>query len=207
MLREHPGDIRVLAATHEKLGELVAQGKFRQDLLGRLGLLPVRVPALRERREDLGLLVRALLRPASAGLERIRFDPDALRLVLRYSWPLNVRELRHALLAAVDLAGGGKGEPVLIGPHHLPQAVRDLRPIAPATPPDGPGAPLRPARRIKRSLTGAESELRERIVELLHRGGGNVTAVALEMGKGRNQIQRWIARFEIDLAAVRSGKR
>jgi transcriptional regulator with PAS, ATPase and Fis domain len=193
--KEDVVDVRVIAATHRNLEQLVAQGKFRHDLMARLGLLPIRIPALRERREDLGLLIRAIVRTSAAGLARVRFTPDALRLVLQYSWPLNVRELRHALLAAVDLARAEGGEAVTIAPRLLPVAVRELRP-SPASQPDaGPGA-----------LTDAQRETRDRLVELLRRLNGNVTAVAREMGKARMQIQRWIVRYGIDVRALRSRK-
>jgi sigma-54 dependent transcriptional regulator, acetoin dehydrogenase operon transcriptional activator AcoR len=155
---------------------------------------------LRERREDLGLLIRAVLRMGPTPLERIRFDLDALRLVLSYPWPLNVRELRRALLTAVDLAGVGDGEIVTICPHHLPQPVREPR--ANATP-DRVSAERAPrARPVKLDLTAAERALRDSIIDHLRRTQGNVAAVARQMGKGRTQIQRWIARYGIDVEAV-----
>src|SRR5262249_54035969 len=91
--REIPVDVLVIAATHQGLRGMVANGRFREDLLARLGLLPLPVPALRERREDLGLLIRRVLLELPDGLEKIRFEMDALRLLLLHSWPLNVREL------------------------------------------------------------------------------------------------------------------
>jgi transcriptional regulator with GAF, ATPase, and Fis domain len=199
-------DVRVIAATHRDLDDLVAQGRFRQDLLARLGLLRLRIPSLRERGEDLGLLIRAVLRTGPTPLERIRFDLDALRLVLCYRWPLNVRELRGALLAAVDLAAVGDGEIVTVRPHHLPQPVRELR----AGPTSDRGSDERerrsPAPPRKPDLTGAERELRDTIVDHLRRTHGNVAEVARLMGKGRTQIQRWIARYGIDVEAVRRTK-
>ncbi len=193
--REVPVDVRVVAATNRKLEDLAAEGKFRQDLLARLGLLSLRVPALRERREDLGLLIRAVLRAGATAPEQVTFDLDALRLVFRYSWPLNVRELKRALLAAVDLAGIEEGQAVRICPHHLPQAVQELRA-------DAPPAVAR-ARGPKPDLTDAERDLRDRVIDQLRRANGNVSDVARAMGKGRTQIQRWIARFGIDVDALR----
>ena len=198
--KELPVEVRVIAATHRDLQSLVAEGKFRQDLLGRLGLVSLQVPALRERTEDLGLLVRAVLRQAPVPLERIRFDLDALRLVLRYSWPLNVRELRSALLAAVDLTGVGDDAVATIRPHHLPESVRELRK-------DGPtgSVPGEPAGG-RTDLTAAERELRDSIVDHLRRTNGNVAEVARQMRKGRTQIQRWIARYGIDVQSARRPK-
>ncbi|HWE25005.1 MAG TPA: sigma 54-interacting transcriptional regulator [Myxococcales bacterium] len=194
--REVPVDVRVVAATNRNLEELVEQGKFRPDLLARLGLLSVRVPSLRERREDLGLLIRAILQTGNIPLDRIVFELDALRLVLRHSWPLNVRELRRALLAAVDLAGPDEEGVVRIRPDHLPQAVRDgARRVRDGAAPEPDRPPL--------DLTDTERTLRDTIVEHLRRAKGNVSDVAREMGKGRTQIQRWIARFRIDVEALR----
>jgi transcriptional regulator with PAS, ATPase and Fis domain len=202
--KEIPVDVRVIAASNRDLDVLVAQGTFRHDLHARLGLLSLRVPALRDRKEDLGLLIRAVLRPGHVPLERIRFDRDALRLVLRYSWPLNVRELRRALLAAIDLATPGEDGEVTIQAHHLPPAVRELREGL-ASPAEAPLAQAR-HRRPKSALTQAELELRDSIVDHLRRANGNVAAVARQMRKGRTQIHRWIARYGIDLDAVRRTK-
>src|SRR5439155_18128147 len=175
--REIPVDVRVVAASNRSVEELVAQGKFRQDLLARLGLLSLRVPALRERREDLGLLIRAVLRQSGTPLERVGFDLDALRLLLRYSWPLNVRELRRALLAAVDLAGAEDDEAVRICPHHLPQAIQELRASAPAGSAPGDRAPPARAREPKVDLTDAERDLRDSVIDHLRRANGNVSDV------------------------------
>src|SRR5262249_44196576 len=200
--REIPVDVRVIAATNQSLEGLVAQGRFRQDLLARLGLLSLRVPPLRERREDLGLLVRAVLRAGATALEQVAFDLEALRLVLRYSWPLNVRELRRALLAAVDLAITEEGKAVLICPHHLPQAVRELREGVVS----GQQAPSGRAREAKVELSDAERALRDTGVDNLCVAKGNVSEVGRTMGTGRTQIQRWIARFGIDVDALRRSK-
>jgi sigma-54 dependent transcriptional regulator, acetoin dehydrogenase operon transcriptional activator AcoR len=203
--KEIPVDVRVVAATHRGLESLVAQGAFREDLLARLGLLCLRVPPLRDRREDLGLLIRGVLRSGHTPLERIRFELDALRLVLRYPWPLNVRELRRALLAAVDLAAADAGESVTICPHHLPPAVREPRQAPPGQAAAGERAPAR-APPSDAELSTAERQLRDEIVGHLRKANGNVAEVARLMQKGRTQIQRWIARFAIDVAAVRRMK-
>src|SRR4051812_33713187 len=118
--REIPVDLHVIAATHRDLDALVAQGKFREDLQARLGLLPVHVPALRERREDLGLLIRSILRGSSGGIAGLSFDPDALRKILLHPWPLNIRELQRVLLAAATLARfETDGAAEVIELHHL----------------------------------------------------------------------------------------
>lgn len=173
-------DVQVIAATHRDLRALVDEGRFREDLLARLGLLPVHIPPLRDRREDLGLLIRRILRELPRGLERIRFELDALRMLLLHPWPLNVRELRRALLSAVDLTGADEGVSVLIGPQHLPAALERRPP--PRTPP---------------ALSEADQELRARLVELLARHRSNVAAVARQLGKPRTQVQRLMARLGV----------
>ena len=149
-------------------------------LLARLGLLPLRVPPLRARREDLGLLVRRIVKELPRGLERVRFELDALRMLLLHPWPLNVRELRRTLLAAIDLAGLDEGAAVLVGPQHLP-ATLERAPAAPAATP----------------LSDEDRELRGRLVTLLARHRGNVAAVAREMGRPRTGVQRLMARLGV----------
>jgi len=186
--REIPVDVLVIAATHHDLRARVAEGKFRADLLGRLGLLPLPIPPLRERREDLGLLIRRILLELPGGLERIQFEVDALRLLLLHPWPLNVRELRRILLAAVDLAREHEEQgSVVVGPQHLPLSKAEVMAVQAAS-----MAP--PAA----ELSTEEKQLRDRLVELLEAHSGNVAAVARELGKPRTHVQRLMARLGVD---------
>lgn len=103
-------DIRVLAATHRDLAALVADGRFRGDLLARVSGLMFNLPPLRERREDLGLLIGMLLKRHFEGrAKQIRFSSEAARALLAHGWPSNIRELEQCLTAAVVLA---RGEPI-----------------------------------------------------------------------------------------------
>ncbi|HKC60813.1 MAG TPA: sigma 54-interacting transcriptional regulator [Myxococcales bacterium] len=173
-------DVRVVAAAQRDLRSLVAAGRFRPDLFARLDAFTVELPPLRERREDLGLLTGALLRRlAPDRCERLRFEPEAARALLRYGWPLNVRELELSLATALALCGDGPIEAV-----HLPEPVRRGQAFA-----AGPGA-----------TAGGR---REELVVLLHQHGGNVAEVARVLGKGRMQIHRWARRYDIDLASFR----
>jgi len=101
-------DVRVIAATHRPLEELIAAGKFRQDLYYRLNVVPFRVPPLRERLEDIKVLARHFLEKLCRenGLPQLRFSPDALRRLMRYQWPGNVRELENVIERAVVLCDG-----------------------------------------------------------------------------------------------------
>jgi hypothetical protein len=90
-------DVRVLAATHRNLGELVRTGKFREDLYYRLQVVPIHVPPLRERREDVPVLARHFLRELTRQGEPPVLAPDALSALSAHSWPGNVRELRNVI--------------------------------------------------------------------------------------------------------------
>jgi len=127
-------DVRVVAATQRDLEALAGQQRFRSDLLARLSGLALHLPPLRERREDLGLIVRALLRrQLGAAAEATTFSCEAARVLFLYRWPLNVREFEKALQAAVLLAGS---EP--IGLRHLPPTIRILASSTQAAPPPSP---------------------------------------------------------------------
>ncbi|MGE0872204.1 MAG: sigma 54-interacting transcriptional regulator [Kofleriaceae bacterium] len=175
-------DLRVVAATHRDLDDMVAEGTFRHDLFARLAGFRVTVPTLHDRRSDLGLLIGALH-------ERIftedhpGFDIDAARLLLRYPWPLNVRELEQALATAQVLAAGEA-----VRSEHLPDSVRTGRP---------PGAP-RPV-----VLNENDQKVRDTVVAALREHQGNVSAVARALDKDRKQIQRWIKRFGLDPGSYR----
>ena len=180
--RAVPIDLRVVAATHRDLDDMVAEQTFRHDLFARLAGFRVTVPPLADRRTDLGLLIGTLharVFPA----EHPGFDIDAARLLLRYPWPLNVRELEQALATAQVLAGGE-----LVRAEHLPDTVRSGRP---------PGAP-RPV-----VLSETDQKVRDQVVAALREHQGNVSAVARALDKDRKQIQRWIKRFGLDPTSYR----
>jgi DNA-binding NtrC family response regulator len=177
-------DLRVVAASHHDLEALVAQERFRADLLARLSGFNLTLPRLRDRREDLGLLIGAVLR--KYGAEEVTFTPEAARALLLYAWPLNVRELEQCLSRALALAREGR-----IGVAHLPPAVRGaLQEVgAPAAPPTPPA--------------GAERSRHDQLVALLREHDGNVTAVARAMRKRRTQVQRWLRALGIDAISFR----
>lgn len=101
-------DVRVIAATNRDLEEEVRQGTFREDLYYRLNVFPIRLPPLRDRREDIPLLAEHFLARVAEEEKASpkRLSPDALRVLMNYSWPGNVRELRHALERAALLSEG-----------------------------------------------------------------------------------------------------
>jgi sigma-54 dependent transcriptional regulator, acetoin dehydrogenase operon transcriptional activator AcoR len=175
--RAQPLDLRVLAATHRDLSQLVQEGKFRHDLLARLDGVTLELPPLRERREDLPLVMALLLHKLAPERRDLRLTPAAAQALLAYRWPLNIRELEQALAGALALSGAGP-----IDGAHLPPAVMG-----------------RPDEEPPRELTPDEARHRDELVALLRQHGGNMSAVARVLGKGRTQIVRWVKRYGIDV--------
>ncbi len=101
-------DVRIIATTNRDLEEAVEKGEFRRDLFYRLSVMPIRIPPLRDRPDDIPLLAHHFAHRAAAGLEReiTAIDPDAIAMLQRYDWPGNVRELQHAVERAVILTSG-----------------------------------------------------------------------------------------------------
>jgi DNA-binding NtrC family response regulator len=175
-------DVRVLSATHRDLEVLAKQGLFRDDVRARLSGYEATLPALLERREDLGVLMRAVL--LKLGRLETTFTLPAARALLLWHWPLNVRELEKTVEAAVALAG--KAPVDLL---HLPVVMRELK-----------GRP-RPA--AAGELDPLDEERRAKLISLLREHHGNISAVARAMGKARMQVQRWLARYALDPQAFR----
>jgi two-component system NtrC family response regulator len=123
-------DVRVIAATNRDLKEEVAAGRFREDLFYRLNVVHIPVPPLRERSDDLPLLVAHFVKKYTseeAGAKELKLAPEALKAIYGYNWPGNVRELENAIERAVILSSGHQ-----IGLDDLPDEVgqKDERPKA-----------------------------------------------------------------------------
>jgi DNA-binding NtrC family response regulator len=166
-------DARILAATNADLRAEVAAGRFREDLLFRLNTIEIRLPPLRERREDIGPLAGIFLtRYALRYRKDLRgFEPGAMRALTEYSWPGNIRELDHAIERAVLLARG----------EQIAQGDLALQPAA------GTGARL-----DELSLEEVERVL---IQKALSRHGGNVTLAANALGLSRSALYRRLQRY------------
>lgn len=125
-----PIDVRVIAATHRDLDKAVLEGKFREDLFYRLNVIPIRMPSLKERREDIPLLISHFLdRFVSADRSNeISFAPLTMDLLLGYDWPGNVRELENVIERLVILRGGNE-----ILPEDLPAKIFRSNPLATQT--------------------------------------------------------------------------
>jgi len=130
-------DVRIISATNRDLEAMVEKGAFRGDLYYRLNVIPIRVPALRERRDDIPLLVRHFVQRHAVKIGRpvLRVSPEALDALTRYYWPGNVRELGNVLERVVALCGNEQ-----IEVEDLPREVREYLPVettSVALPPEG----------------------------------------------------------------------
>jgi two-component system, NtrC family, response regulator HydG len=178
-------DVRVLAATHRDLPELVRQGRFREDLYYRLNVVTLVLPPLRERRQDIPLLIDHFLRELAAGHGRgpVAVDPDAQYRLLGYAWPGNIRELQNVLERSMLLA-----EQDVIGPEHLPPEVRPGA-SSPAAPNSNPIA-VEPS-----PLRSLEEVDREHVLRVLGMTGGNREESARILGISRRTLSRMIQRW------------
>jgi transcriptional regulator with PAS, ATPase and Fis domain len=184
-------DVRIIAATHMPLEDLIERGVFRRDLYARLAGYAFTVPPLRDRRVDLGLLIAALLSADKLGARReVRMESDAARALVRHDWPMNVRELEQCLGAAYVLADDG-----VITTDDLPPAIAGAldAPPEPASLADSPSTatPGAPAARAGRAGR------RALIVALLAEHDGNLSAVARAMRTSRSQVHRLMERYGI----------
>jgi transcriptional regulator with PAS, ATPase and Fis domain len=214
---EIPVDIRIIAATHCDLGSDVAAGRFREDLYYRLAVLEVKIPPLRERRQEIPRLARALIAKLSARLERppVEIDDACLQRLAAYSWPGNVRQMENLLERALVRSRGGvtlTAENLDLPELELPEL--DLSALAlpvPASPgltaPESSGAQLfLPAPPLAGALRNAApapaavplpapaSSLREiekqAISEALAACRGNIRQTAARLGIARNTLYR-----------------
>jgi len=159
---DHPitVDVRIVAATHRSLREEAKAGRFREDLMYRLRVVPIFLPPLRERRQDIGLLLQHFIdRHNVHGPRRIeRIEPDAMRVLLDHRWPGNVRELQNVVEYAFAV---GRGEVLQVD--DLPPEFRE-EPISPAAPVSS--SEEDEAERIGRALTAARGHI-DRAAQML----------------------------------------
>jgi DNA-binding NtrC family response regulator len=174
-------DVRIVCATHRDLKKLIENGGFREDLFARLNEYPLRLPPLRDRKEDIFLLSRTFLeRHKHAHLE---LSYGFMLGLVHYDWPYNVRELEACIKRCCALAV----REAMADYGHTSQERDSVYPTEPVVP-----AHLRSS--LPRGLP-SESELRA----LLERHQGNVAAVGRELGKARMQVHRWMQRYGIEI--------
>ncbi|MBE1237716.1 sigma-54-dependent Fis family transcriptional regulator [Phaeovibrio sulfidiphilus] len=176
-------DVRVVAATSRVLTTEIAEGRFREDLYYRLNVVPIRVPPLRERREDVGPLVRHFMETAarSSGLIPREIGEDALAALQAYDWPGNVRQLRNVVDWLLIMAPGGPQD--VIRTDMLPGEIVGLAPDSLRLDRSGEimTLPLREAR---------EMFERDYLIAQVTRFGGNVSKTAEFVGMERSALHR-----------------
>jgi two-component system, NtrC family, response regulator HydG len=183
-----PVDVRVITATNKDLHRLMAQGRFREDLFYRIGVIPVHLPPLRERREDLALLVKAFI---DRGRRKTRkpitgFSDEALEGLLDHDWPGNVRELINVIEYAFVLCPEGQ-----ISVEHLPA-------------PFGQKAAGQPAVRPSEQSSRAPGE-RQRLVEAITATGGRKTEAARLLGISRVTLWKLLKAHHIQVDKIIRG--
>jgi DNA-binding NtrC family response regulator len=183
-------DVRLISASHRSLPDMVAAGKFRQDLYYRLSTFPIRLPPLRERREDIPLLAAHLLQRVAPGRD-MQLTPDALQRLQGWPFPGNVRELRNVLERACLLADGDTVEDGVLAQALQPEAAPWNQP-APASSIALPGAVP--------SAPGATLQQLERqaLLQALQRHAGNRAQLARELGISERTLYRRLRQLQQD---------
>jgi two-component system, NtrC family, response regulator AtoC len=180
-------DVRIVAATNTDLKRAVATGAFREDLYYRLNVVPIEVPPLRDRIEDVPRLVEHFVRRFNDEFKKHvqGFTREALDLLVSYSWPGNVRELQNAVERAMVLVDGA-----WIGPADLPLDVT----VAPGRP-----GSWHAAETLRMDLNQASDRFERVIVQrVLEEVGGNVSEAARVLGLHRNSLRMRLARWKLD---------
>jgi sigma-54 specific flagellar transcriptional regulator A len=201
-------DTRIIAATHRDLEEMVAAGTFREDLYYRLNVVPIEMPPLRERREDIPLLIGELNnRLVGRGMSARGFSDDALKAMMSYDWPGNVRELANVVERCSILVTGPEA-----GLSDLPAKIRRTAGLSES---DVPAAELPPANGLVFDFSAAVSEgvelkglletLEVRLIsQALDRSEGVVAQAARLLGLRRTTLVEKIRKFGIDRAVLDS---
>lgn len=185
-------DVRVIAATHRDLEKAVAEGKFREDLFYRLNVIPIRMPALKERREDIPLLISHFLdRFVSADRSNeISFAPLTMDLLMGYDWPGNVRELENVIERLVILRGGNE-----ILPEDLPAKIFRSNPLATHTYKTLFELP-EPGVDLKQILSDIEDSL---IMQAMNRTGGNKNQASKLLSLNRTTLIEKMKKKNLEL--------
>jgi two-component system response regulator HydG len=179
--RQTPVDIRVISATNRDLETLVSNGSFREDLYYRINVVPISVPSLRERTDDIPLLAEAFLRRIRLKTDTpIRgLSKDVIHLFIEYPWPGNVRELKSALEYATVICDGP-----MIEVHHLPERISQGR------------APLSALNLVR---PDRDEPKKKRLIEALIKADGNQSEAARILGVSRGTVWNRMKKFGIDL--------
>jgi two-component system, NtrC family, response regulator AtoC len=178
-------DVRVIAATNSDLGRLVAEGQFREDLFYRLNVIPVQLPALRERKEDVPLLVQHFLQKYAIDRPPLTASQEAMRRLMAYQWPGNVRQLENAIERAVAFTAGRSQIGVDDLPSEIQQAQESVLSSVVTLPEEGVD--------LDAYVANIERELIQRSLE---RTGGNKGQAAKLLNLKRTTLVEKLKRFD-----------
>jgi len=179
--RQIPVDVRLLAATNRNLEEMVAAKQFRQDLYYRINVIPLNIPALRQRRDDIPVLLQYFLIKYCSELNKeLDFSPEAFRFLLNYEWPGNVRELQNVVLRAVHLTANK----MIDTPDLLIHGETNNSNAIPAL--DG--------KTLKQTKDDAEKALLEKVLKKC----GSARGAAKDLGLSHTAVLKKIHRFGLE---------
>jgi len=181
-VRDRQVDVRLIAATHQDMGQLVREKKFRDDLYFRVSTIPLAFPPLRERVEDIPVVAEYLLDKVSADLGRgeVKLEPDSIKALQSYSWPGNIRELRNVIERAVLLS-----EQKTIG-------LKDLQ---------FDGNSGNRAAYLDSSLTLSQLE-KQHIERVLQEEQGRVEKAARRLGIPRSSLYQKLKKYQLESSRV-----
>jgi two-component system response regulator HydG len=182
--RPIPVDVRIISATNKDLKSLVEKGTFRDDLFFRINVIPIRLPPLRDRIDDIPLLANAFFEKTQLKSKNpIRgISEEAMSFLMMHKWPGNVRELR----SAIEYAFVACHEP-LIQPVHLPHSIFSNR----------------EPRRVSRSVAASLADIQKReLIEALKKSNGNRTGAARMLGVSRVTVWSRVKKYKIDIRQV-----
>ncbi len=190
-------DVRLLTATNRDLSKQVEAGRFREDLYYRLNVVTVKVPPLRERKEDIPIMVKAFLAEASLENKKsvVSISPDALEALVAYDWPGNVRELRNAVESLVVLCPGGTIELAQLAPNV--REARKEKEVVVSSQKVGETSGHKLLLPAGTSLQEAEKLL---IQETLRNNENNISKAARILNISRRTLHRKLHEYHIDLA-------
>ena len=172
-------DVRIISATNRNLDKLLAEGYFREDLFFRINVFPLRIPSLRERREDIPAIVQNFIRQNNdrTDKKKLGITPEAMEKLVEYNWPGNVRELRNAIEYAFVLCPGGG-----IGINHLPVKVAS-----------GVKDACKPSQPLLR-----KTERKEELIKILRETDGNRSETARRLGVSRVTVWKLMKKYNIN---------
>jgi transcriptional regulator with GAF, ATPase, and Fis domain len=193
---EQPIDVRVIAATNVRLDAAVSEGRFRPDLYARLAQMPIEIPPLRERREQILELARTF---AANAEQELKLTADAAEALLLWAWPFNVRELENLIRrwCAMTQPGPALGLEFLRGANPAIAATIHDRT---SSPPAASGSGSFESGTLKSPLNDPSA-----LEALLASCDGNVSEVARRMNTTRSQVYRWLKRFGLEARARGDG--